>query len=202
MRHFSKLIRSFLVREKFLPSDAKNDDEKPIDDNGEDEATGAPKPLTEEEAYLSEYYKNYYAQLYAQSAADYQKQVQEYEAAQKQQAEKEVEASAPPDDGYQIPRPQFEEYRVTGQFAKVRGRFMAEGTGGSEYWAAKGTQGDREGRQLDHYYDVNAFQNAMSEGRVQGNAPDKSKAKKKMKTSHVPSWMADDPLEGAFRKAE
>ena len=39
----------------------------------------------------------------------------------------------------------------------------------------KGAQADREGRQLDHYYDVAAFNSAMAAGVVEKNAPDKSK---------------------------
>ena len=74
---------------------------------------------------------------------------------------------------------------------------MAEGTGGSEYWAWQGLQGDKEGRQLDHYYDVEAFNRAQAAGIVVGNKPDKKKAKKERNV--VPSWMREDPLEGAFK---
>ena len=171
---------------------------------------GPPEPLNEQEAMLSEYYKTYYEQAFAKAAAEYQEQLRAHEAAAKT-----AEAGAPPDDGYQVPKPVFEEYAVTGKFAKIHGRFMAEGQGGSEYWAAKGTQvgklvshfssrlltssqRDREGRQLDHYYDVEAFNSAMAAGVVEKNAPDKKKAvKKKAKT--IPQWMEEDPLEGAFK---
>ncbi len=59
-------------------------------------------------------------------------------------------------------------------------------------------QRDREGRQLDHYYDVEAFNNAMAAGVVEKNAPDKKKAVKK-KAKVIPQWMEEDPLEGAFK---
>ncbi len=45
---------------------------------------------------------------------------------------------------------------------------------------------------------MNAFNSAMSAGVVEKNAPDKRKAIKKQK-SVVPKWMAEDPLEGAFK---
>jgi hypothetical protein len=91
-------------------------------------------PQTEEEEYLSEYYKNYYAQAFAKAAEDYQKQVEEYNRQQellKQQEENKKRGLAP-DDGYVVPKPEFEDYRAKGKFAKIHGRFMADGQGGSE----------------------------------------------------------------------
>jgi hypothetical protein len=98
---------------------------------------GPPKPENDEEARLNEYYKNYYAQMYAQATEDYQRKLKEYEEAQAAQNNESTKKRPAPDDGYEVPKPEFEEYRVKGTFAKVQGRFMAEGTGGSEYWASK-----------------------------------------------------------------
>ena len=191
----------FFQMEKFLPAEANDN----VADEGSEVApadNGAPVPQSEEEASMSEYYKNYYAQLYAQAAQDYQEQLVAYDeamAAADQSKPKDGKPSAP-DDGYVIPKPQFESYQVSGQFAKVQGRFMADGQGGAEYWEGQGRQHDRPGRQLDQYYDVEAHQKAMSEGRVVGNESDPSKKNNKRAKTNVPSFMADDPLEGAFQK--
>ncbi len=185
------------------------------------EMTGAPVPLSAEEALLSEYYRRYYEEAFARAAADYKQRLPDPAS----ETFGSSGAPVPPEDGYQVPKPQFQEYVVAGKFAKIQGRFMAEGAGGSEYWAGKGAQvrffsrmfreshfnsirfnsvfmfflqHDREGRQLDHYYDVNAFNSAMAAGVVEKNAPDKKKAAKK-KAKVVPQWMEEDPLEGAFK---
>ena len=192
----------FLLGEKFLPANANDN----VDETGAESAPtdGAPMPQSEEEASLNEYYKNYYAQLYGKAAQDYQEQLKAYEKAIAAQKEQSKDAAKPiaPDDGYVIPKPQFETYEVTGKFAKVQGRFMADGQGGSEYWAGQGKQHDRQGRQLDHYFNVQEYQQAMAEGRVVANGPEKSKKRAKtLSSSKMPAFMAgDDPLEGAFRK--
>lgn len=83
--------------------------------------------------------------------------------------------------------------------SKVTGRFT--GVSNDAHWQQKGLSTDREGRQMQNYYDVDAFQAAMSEGKVVKNAPDKKKAKKnKEERGPVPTWMKEDPLEGAFKK--
>ncbi len=92
-------------------------------------------PLSEEERLLSEYYKNFYAQAFAKAAADYQAQLEEYtrqQEALKQSQEENSKKRGPPDDGYVVPKPQFEDYRMAGKFSKLHGKFMAEGQGGSE----------------------------------------------------------------------
>jgi hypothetical protein len=98
---------------------------------------GPPEPRNDQEAMLSEYYKNYYEQAFAKARSEYEEQLRAHEMAAA------VATGKPPEDGYVVPKPQFEEYAVTGKFAKIHGRFMAEGQGGSEYWAAKGTQVSR-----------------------------------------------------------
>ncbi len=104
-------------------------------ENGAAASGGPPAPANEQEALLCEYYKNYYEQAFAKAKADYEEQLRAHEAAAAA-----ATSGVPPDDGYKVPKPVFEEYAVTGKFAKIHGRFMAEGQGGSEYWAAKGTQ--------------------------------------------------------------
>lgn len=150
-------------------------------------------PQTEEEQVLSEYYRRFYEQAFAKAAADYEAQMAEY-TRQQQLLKEGGEKRERPDDGYVVPQPKFEDYRVAGSFSKIHGKFVTQGQGGSElsiffiffffrfsqflefrYWLGKGAQSDREGRQLDHYYDVAAFNSAMAAGVVEKNAPDKSK---------------------------
>lgn len=185
----------------------------------EEEAEGGPPvPRNEAEAYLNEYYRNYYEQAFAKAAAEFEEQRQAYNAANAA-AEAETAAGSkrapPPDDGYVVPKPDFQEYVVTGEFRKGAGKMVQPGTGGSDHWDNKGLSRDSEGRHLDAFYDTKQFDrgvlfflqmlfppfdpcSAADAGiKVVKNAPDKKKAKKEKKV--VPSWMAEDPLEGAFK---
>lgn len=161
-------------------------------DVGDDDA---PVPQNEYEAYLNEYYRNHYEQLYLQLSAEYENQLKVYE---EERAKQEKNQQHPPDDGYQIPQVEFKEYGVTGQFDRVKGRMVAVGEAGDQHFINKGLKTDAAGRQLNMYYDVDAFQEASAAGLVVKNDADKSKAKK-AKSSAVPKWMEDDPLEGAYR---
>jgi hypothetical protein len=167
-----------------------NGPEAPVEDED-----APPVPQNEYEAYLNEYYKNHYEQLYLQLSHEYEQQLKAYE---EERARRENQQREAPNDGYTIPQVEFKEYGVMGQFDRVKGRMVAVGEGGDQHWHNKGLKTDAAGRQMNMYYDVDAFQEASAAGLVVKNDPDRSKAKK-AKTSAVPGWMEDDPLEGAFR---
>ena len=57
---------------------------------------------------------------------------------------------------------QYKDYAVTGGFSSTTGRFTPQDMAGDNYWKSKGIPNDRAGRLMNHFFDVDAYQEQMN----------------------------------------
>ena len=57
---------------------------------------------------------------------------------------------------------QYKDYTAAGGFSTTTGRFTPQSLAGDNYWATKGIPNDRAGRQMNHYFNMDEWQEKMN----------------------------------------
>ena len=70
---------------------------------------------------------------------------------------------------------QYKDYNIAGAFSSTTGRFTPQDMAGDNYWATKGIPNDRAGRMMNHYFDMDSYQEQMNARNA--NRPGRKKAR-------------------------